>query len=382
MTRTNALLPCLLALAAGGLAACGGEEAAVEAPATAVLITPVEVRDLEERIEASGELLAKNRADVAAQVAGEITEILVEEGDAVAEGDALLEIDPERRHLELDRARANVAVAEAAVAEQRREVKRVRALAKKDVASDTQLDQQETALRTARARLEGAKAELGVAERALRDATVRARFAGLIARRHVSRGEFVTTGQPLFELVSLDPIEIEFDLPEADASRVRVGQPIEVTVAPYPDDVFDATVTIIAPTIDRRTRTLRVRALLENHDGRLRPGFFARADLGVAKREQVVMVPEEAVLQRSDGAVVFRVIGNNRVNRRVVQTGIIRGGFVEITSGLGRDDRVVQRGHADLVDGAVVSPRNADGTPAAQTGAPNVAAPPGEVAAQ
>ena len=132
-----------------------------------------------------------------------------------------------------------------------------------------------------------------------------ARFDGKVAQRYVHRGEFVKEGERLFELVSLDSLEVEFHLPEADSARVRDGIPIEVTVAAYPDDVFDATVTMISPTIDRRTRTLRVRALVENEDHRLRPGFFARANLGLAVREGVVMVPEEAVLRRVDGDVVF-----------------------------------------------------------------------------
>ena len=324
----------LVLAAALVLPACGGEEAAVPVTGKPVMIVPVYVRDLEERIEASGELVAKNRANVAAQLSGEITQILFEEGDAVEEGDVVMEIDPEKRHLDLDRARARVGEARASVAEQRRELDRMRVLAKKNVASETQLDQAETARETAQARLAAARADLGVAERALRDATVTARFGGKIAERFVHRGEFVKEGQRLFELVSLDALEVEFHLPEADSARVRDGIPIEVTVAPYPDEVFDATVTMISPTIDRRTRTLRVRALVANEGHRLRPGFFARANLGLALREGVVMVPEEAVLRRADGDVVFKVVEGNRVARLVIETGIVRDGAIEVRRGL------------------------------------------------
>lgn len=351
------------------LAACGGE---AEGPADAgkpVVVTPVSVRALDERIEASGELLANQHAGVAAQVAGEITEVLFEEGDAVAEGEVVMEIDPEKRKLELSRAEAGVGAARAGLAEVERELARVRALAETNVASKTRLDQAQTALQTASSRLQAARAELGVAERALRDASVRARFAGLMARRDVSRGEFVREGQTLFELVSLDPIEVEFHLPEADAARVRVGMPIEVGVAPYPGEVFAAIVHVVSPTIDRRTRTLRVRALIQNADGRLRPGLFARANLGVARREGVILVPEEAVQQRADGAVVFCVLDGNRVERRLVTLGAMREGEVEIRSGLAPGDRVVARGHADLVDGSLVSPRRPDGTPLEGAGA-------------
>jgi len=343
--------------------ACGGDVQENEAsPARPAVVTPVALRSFEEQIEASGELLAKHRADVAAQVAGEITEILADEGSAVAETDIVLEIDPERRHLDLELARAGVGEAQAAVSEAEREVTRVTALRGSRVMSESQLDTAKTNLETAQARLRAARAQLGTAERAVRDASVRARFAGLISRRWVSRGEFVVAGQKLFELVSLDPIEVEFHLPEGDAGRVHLGDPIRVQVAPYPEEVFQATVEVISPTIDPRTRTLRVKALLANPDGRLQPGLFARAQLGVAKREDVLMVPEEAVLQRADGSVVFRVAEGNRVERRVVRIGVTRSGWIEIREGLAAGDSVVQRGHSDLIDGSLIVPRNPDGT--------------------
>ena len=202
-----------------------------------------------------------------------------------------------------------------------------------------------------------------MAERAVRDASVRAPFAGLIARRDVSRGEYVNVGQPLFELVALDPVEVEFYLAERDSSRVVVGQEVRVTVAPFPGETFDGVVTMISPTIDVRTRTLRVKAQIDNADGRLRPGLFARADLGIAVREAVLLVPEEAILLRSDGSVVFRRGEGNRVERLVVETGEYRGGQVEVARGLAPGDQVVTRGQAGLVDGALISPRNADGSP-------------------
>lgn len=374
--RKTTLWACLLAFA---WLACGNDDVAETSPARPVVVTRVLVRDLEERIEASGQLLAKHEADVAAQVAGEITEVLVDEGDAVAEGAVVMEIDPEKRNLELEAARAGVGEARAAVAEETRELKRMRILAEKKVASETQLDQAGTALDTARARLRAAKAQLGTAERAVSDASVRARFAGFIARRFVSRGEFVSQGDPLFQLVSLDPIEVEFHLPEADSSRVRKGIPIEVTVAPYPDEVFEAIAHMVSPTIDPRTRTLRVKALIDNSDGRLRPGLFARANLGIAHRSGVITVPEEAVLQRLGGPVIFRVLDGNRVERIAVEIGVIRDGWVEIREGLGPRDRVVSRGHSDLIDGSPIIARNRDGTLPVASGAPVASVPAGAI---
>jgi membrane fusion protein (multidrug efflux system) len=107
---------------------------------------------------------------------------------------------------------------------------------------------------------------------------------------------------------------------------------------------------------------------MKNPDGRLRPGLFARVDLGISHREGVLMVPEEAVLQRADGAVVFRLLEGNHVQRLVVETGVQRDGFVEIVDGLEPDDRIVSRGHAELIDGSKIVARNADGTLAVSSG--------------
>ena len=184
----------------------------------------------------------------------------------------------------------------------------------------------------------------------------------MIAQRFVSVGEFVQPGTRLFELVALDPIEVEFRVSEIDSSRVAVGQVVGVRVAPYPDELFQATVTVVSPMIDPATRTLRVKASLPNPETRLRPGLFARADLGVARREGVLMVPEEAILQRSDGQVVFRLVAGNRVERRVVKTGFAKDGRVEIVEGVDAGDRIVTRGHTALVDGGVVTVRAPDGS--------------------
>jgi membrane fusion protein (multidrug efflux system) len=337
------------------LVACGGGDAGTQAlRLPPVTVEPVRVQTLEDRIEATGELLAPERAEIAAEVPGRVTEILVAEGSRVEAGTVVLEIDPERRELEVASVGAQLAEAKAALAEMQRDAERIRTLHGRNVASDSRLDQAETQLALARSRQEAAEAALGVAQRALRDASVTAPFAGFVAQRRVSRGEFVNAGQPLFELVALDPIEVELHLPEVDAGRVRLDQPLALTVAPWPGEVFHATLTYVSPTIDPRSRTLRVKAQLANPDGRLRPGLFARADLGVAQRPGVAMIPEESILQRADGAVAFRLLGD-RVERVHIETGVHRDGWVEVVKGLGPPDRVVVRGHADLSDGMAVA---------------------------
>jgi membrane fusion protein (multidrug efflux system) len=360
-----AVIATLAALAAG----CGSKDEAPAVAAPPVMVAPAEAQRIEDRIEATGELRAQNAAAVAAQVGGQVTKLVRDEGTAVAAGETVIEIDPELRRLELDNARAMALQAAARSDEAQRELARMEKLHAQGVAADAKLDQVRTALRTAASSRDAAQAQLGMAERAMRDASVSAPFAGLVARRHVSQGEFVQPGQKLFELVALDPIEVEFHLPERDSSRVAQGASVDVRVAPFPDEVFVAKVSVVSPTIDPQTRTLRVKAVLPNADGRLRPGLFARADLGLATREAVVMIPEDAVLQRADGAVAFRLAPDGRAERRKLTLGTFHAGKVEVIEGVAAGDLVVIRGQEQLADGMAVSVRDEKGTPLPGAGA-------------
>lgn len=360
-----ALVPTLL------LAACEEPPPAPVVEAPRVITAPVVAVDLEHRIEVTGELEATLHTVVAAEVGGAITQIAVDTGQPVEKGQVLLEIDPERRRLELDAAKAQLVQAEASLTQQKRQTERVRSLQKQGVTSSSQLDEADLQLQLAGSRLEGARAMLKLSEKALADATVRAPFAGVAGTRHVNLAAFVGIGTPLLELVAPNPIEIVFHVSEIDSAVVRPGQKVEVRVAPYPSESFPATVDIISPTIDSASRTLRVKATLPNDDGRLRPGLFARADLGISLRKGVVMVPDEAVLQRSEGAVVFRVVEGPRVELQRVEIGVFHDHLVEIRSGLTPGEIVVTRGHMDLVDGMVVQVVEGDSKPrdiAAETG--------------
>jgi len=321
--------------------------------------------DVPIELKASGELQARDETTVAAEVAGRVTRILVDEGGAVTGGGVVLEIDPERRRLELDAAAARVAQAEASLQKDRRQTERVQELFQSNVASKAALDEAETALRLAVARAEAERAQRGVARRALEDASVKAPFGGLVSHRHVNVGEFVQAGTKLFDMVSLDPVEVVFALPEVDSSRVELGQTVEVTLSPFPGEVFRGQVSMVSPTIDPVTRTLRVKALLPNPDGKLRPGLFARTSLGVDLRRGLTMVPEEALLQRADGKVLFVLRDGNLVSRRVVETGISHDGLVEVQSGVAPGERVVRRGQDVLIDGQPVALRDREGGPVA-----------------
>jgi membrane fusion protein (multidrug efflux system) len=337
---------------------CGGEEKTVEVLLPSVSVSEVVVVDLDEEIHASGDLEARFHTMIGAEIAGRVTELSIDEGGSVESGATVIEIDPERRKLDLGAAEARRAQARASYRKEKSQTERIRKLRSENISSVQQLEEAETALLFARSALEAEEAAVGVAARALADASVSAPFSGLVARRSVDLGEFVQVGDPLFELVSLNPLEAIFSLPELDTERVRVGQPIEVKVGAFRGRSFQGEVIFVAPTIEPETRTLRIKAEVDNSEGLLRPGLFARVNLGVSRRERVMMIPQESIIQRSSGAYVFRVLGDDRVERVDVETGAVDDGRIEVRGSLTEGDWVVERGHGGLANGMVVAVRD------------------------
>ena len=343
---------------------CGEEEVATQDFLPSVSVARVESVDLAQEIRASGDLRARLHTTIAAEVEGRITGIAIEEGGAVEQGEVVLEIDPARHKLDVGAARARLAQSRANLAKEKHQAERIRKLRSQSVASEQQLEEAETALLLARSSVEADRAVLGVEERALSDASVSAPFAGLVAERSVQLGEFVQPGTALFELVSLDPLEVVFSLTELDTELAELGQRVEIKVGAFRDRTFQGVVTFISPIVDPATRTLRIKAEIANREGELRPGLFARVSLGLNRRENVLMVPIDSVMRRADGAYVFRLTADDRVERVGVETGAQEGERVEVRGLLVAGDLIVHRGHTGLVEGAIVAVRGGAGQPA------------------
>ena len=353
--RAGLALTLGLAAVASG---CSEEEVSVEELLPSVAVHVLAPIDFDEEIHASGDLEARFHTKIAAEVDGRVTELAVDEGGTVEAGAIVIEIDPERRQLDLAAAEARLAQAKAKLRKERSQTKRIRELRSQSVSSIQQLEEAETMLASAQSDVSAAEASVGVASRAVADSSVAAPFAGIVARRSVELGEFVQKGTPLYELVALDPMEAIFSLTELDTERVRLGQSISISVGAFPDRTFSGVVSFVSPTIDPATRTLRIKAQVDNAEGLLRPGLFARVSLGVAKREDVLMVPAEALLQRSEGVSVYRVVGEDRAEGRVervsVRTGAEHDSMVEIRGDVRPGDRIVRRARGGLADGMVV----------------------------
>lgn len=304
-------------------------------------------------IKAVGSIVAVNGIEVANEVAGVIREIRFESGDTVKKGDVLIHIDSA-----IDEAALRTRRAEAQLAEQ--EFKRVSDLLPKRAVSQSRYDE-------AKANFDAAQARVNEAEAQLSKKFVRAPFDGNLGIRMVDQGEYISIGTPIVEINMLDPIYVDYTLSEKNLPDIRTGYPVRVTVAAVPERDFEGTVSAINTSVNPETRTVRVRATLDNRDNLLRPGMFATVMTREPTDEQVITVPRTAVSYNTYGDFVFVVEENDQgtlvVNRRTVTSGETRDGRVAIMSGLSAGETVVSKGLLRLRAGQPVEILDESGNP-------------------
>lgn len=300
----------------------------------------------------TGQLIAWQDADVASDTTGKVAETPVERGAVVKAGDVLVKLDDRQASLALAEAKANVELARSKLALAESELTRNQPLAKARAIAEADY-QRLKAERDARAAdLAAAEARLGMAEKSLADATIRAPFAGLVAERMVSAGEYVRADSPVARVVGVDRLRLELAVPEGDVSRVLQGQAVEFSVATFPGQSFAGVIKFIGPAIREASRDLLVEAVVQNADGKLKPGLFAEARLKVGE-EIGLAVPVGAVRTEGPRRKVF-VIEKGQILERLVESGEAKEGFVEIRRGVAKGEVVVLAPGPEVVDGAVV----------------------------
>lgn len=300
---------------------------------------PVTLDTVLEDIRAVGTLGPDEAVIVAPEIAGRIDRIHFSEGDEVAAGAPLVTLDATTLRAELDKARSDLSLAE-----QNRE--RAMTLAQRGTGTLRARDEAVAAFQVA-------QAELALAQARLEKATITAPFAGVVGLRAVSVGAYVTPGTRIVELAKIDPIKIDFRVPELVLSSLRPGQPIRVTVDALPGEIFEGEIYVIDPIVDENGRAVRLRARIPNPDRLLRPGLFARVRIVVERRENAVLVPESAVFAEGQQRYVYRVV-DERAVLTPVEIGHRRPGQVEVISGLAEGDVVVTAGYQQLRDGVRV----------------------------
>ena len=302
---------------------------------------------MEEAISSTGELRANEAVDLRAEEGGRIVALHFQEGQAVKAGELLVKINDadlvaEQRRLEVQRDLA-----------QRRE-QRTKALLDEQTLSQEAHDEARGRRMVLEAQLEQTAAELAKTE-------IRAPFAGTVGLRHVSEGSYITSSTAIARLQSLDPIKIDFAVPEKYAGALGRGDTVTFTVTGL-DDVFEGNVYAVEPRIDAATRTLQVRARAKNSDGRLLPGAFAKVRLVLEKQVDAMMIPSIALIPGAEGTTVF-VARDGRAEPRSVTIGRRTEDRVQILSGLQVGDQVVVSGIQQMRPGLEVDARDREPTP-------------------
>lgn len=306
---------------------------------TSVETTDVVARNLDETVRAVGTLIADASATLRAEIAGQVVGIHFEEGEALKKGDQLYSFEATVLEAQVNEARANAARSEAAL-------KRAEELYNKKLISGDDYD-------TARANYDVDAARLRSSRAILSKMVIRAPFDGFAGIRRINIGDYANVGQELVDVVKLDPLRVNFSLPETLLAKIRPGQAVEVTTDAYPDDSFAGTITAVAPKADVAGHSIEVRANLPNSELRLRPGLFVRVNVSLGGRENAIVIPEEAIWPVGQDKTVYVVVDGKAV-QRIVRIGARQPGVVEIVSGLEEGEIIVTAGQMKLHDGAAV----------------------------
>ncbi|MGM0520935.1 MAG: efflux RND transporter periplasmic adaptor subunit [Pseudomonadota bacterium] len=313
-------------------------------PPTQISATKARTESWTPAIKAVGGIEAVNGIEVANEVPGVIEEVNFESGDIVEQGHVLVRLDSE-----IDEAALRTRRAEAQLAEQ--DFQRIANLLEKRAVSQSQFDE-------AKANLDAARARVNEAEAQLNKKIIRAPFDGTLGIRMVDQGEYVPTGTPIVEINMLDPIYADYTLSEQDLPKVETGYPVVATVAAVPDETFEGKVSAINTSVNPETRTVRIRATLDNSENRLRPGMFATIQTRQPEDNEIVTVPRTAISYNTYGDFVFVVeeddSGNLAVSRRSITTGETRDTKAAVLSGLKAGETVVSKGLLRLRDGQKV----------------------------
>jgi RND family efflux transporter MFP subunit len=382
----------VLAAACGG----GGSQAA-SAPEPKPAAVRIETAQAAEEpiarfLNVSGTLVAEEQAEVAAEVAGRVVGTPVERGTPVGVGSTLVRVAADEAEAQAQEADANVAqiharlgqaaqsadfdverVPEVASARASRDLakadfERVGTLYERKLVSKSEFDtrqaqadnaqrQYESARNGAeqqRQALAAAQARLALARKAVADTVVRAPFAGVVAERLVSVGDYVTRGTKVATVMRVNPLRVELTVPAQFIAAVATGRPVTLEVDAYPGQTFTGTVRYVSPGVRADSRALVVEAAVPNPQGLLKPGLFVTARIEQGAPTPGVVIPSAAVLTTAGTSRVFVVV-DDHVEERIVTTGQTVSDRVEVTSGLTAKDTVAVSNVAKLTDGAEIT---------------------------
>lgn len=332
---------------------CKKKEVRIERIAN-VSVLPAAKRQFRPYIEATGTLNPFEEVSIGAEVDGIIKTVKADEGTAVSKGMLLATIDDVEFSQSILSAQAALKQAEASFANVKIEFSRKDALYKEELVTKQQYDDVTTRLTLAESDVEKARAALSIAKQKLAKTKIYAPLSSRVKEKMVSEGDFVKNGTRLFTLIQPNPLKLRFSVSERDVGKMKVGQDVSVKVDTFPDREFTGKVSIVFPSLEEKTRTLAIEALVPDKENILKPGLFARVILYTGGMKDTVVIPNTALIYEGDRIMAY-VVEEGKAKEKLVKLGNKYGDEIEITEGIKVGEKVVIAGQQGLSDGAKVS---------------------------
>ncbi len=313
-------------------------------PPAVVAATEVKQIKWQSSLTAIGDLVAVSGVFVSNEIAGIVKAIHFDSGQNVKKGQLLIELDTET-----DLAEQNGLLAQQRLAQI--QYTRSKKLISRNLVSKSDFDQN-------LALLDEAIASVKTKQTLIEKKRIRAPFSGNLGIRKVNLGQYLISGTPIVTLQQLSPIYIDFQIPERHLSHLKPEQQVNLTVQAYPDRIFKGLISTISPLIEKSTRSVQIRATLQNADHLLRPGMFAKVRVVSGPGKRVLSLPDTAISYNPYGDFVFVIESGAQgltVQSRLVETGKTKEGRVEIVKGLSLGEQVVSAGQMKLRNGMLIT---------------------------
>ncbi len=361
------LLSCL---GLAGLACQSGETKKATKPQSQTLVTtaPVAEREVVYTLEQVGSLRASERTTLRSEVAGTVSRILFTQGREVPEGRILVRLDDTKIRAEIRHMQARIEQLKVRLDFKSKTLKRNEVLLKRSAIAQHRYDELATEVKETELAISQVRAELARQQDMLADTVIRAPFAGVVGAKDISPGDYLKVGAPVVELVVLDPLEIDFLVPERYKGKLSLGQKVDLRVAAEGEHRFTGEIVFISPTVEVKTRSFLVKAKVANPERRLNPGMFARVSLVTEVHPRARVVPWASVIQTETETYLYRLDGEI-ARKAPIKLGRVTAEWAEVLSPpLEPGTLVLVEGKFTARDGAKVSPKKAPApaTPAKQ----------------
>jgi RND family efflux transporter MFP subunit len=327
-----------------------------------VQVQAAEKRSLRPFVETIGTLNPFDEVTVSAEVDGILKEVRVDEGTVVFKDMVLATIDNTEYSLDAKKSEATLRQAEASFDNTKLEFQRKEALYKEELVTKQQFDDVSTRLSLAEAEIERAKAVFNLAKEKLKKTKISSVLAGVIKAKKVSTGDYVKNGTNLFVIIQNNPIKLDFTVTEKDVGKLKKGQDVLLKVDAFPNKEFAGKVHLIYPSLEERTRTLQVEALVPNPNELLKPSLFAHVTLYTDNARDTVVIPSTSLLYEAEKVKVF-VIEGDRAKEREIKLKNTYGEMIGIEEGVKESELVVTVGQQNLFENAKVTIQSPVGSP-------------------